>query len=283
MGSQIFILPHLDSIAGFTLLFITVTILAGWLATSGPRLSYFGIQLALAFYLINLQEFKIETSLTVARDRVAGIVLGLFMMWFVFDRLWSASTAVQMRRAFISLVRLLAQVVRQPVSTNVTAAITRSYALRETVNSGFNQVRGLADAVWFEFGPSRQQDLALRGRILGWQAQLRMLFISCVALAKYRLRFPGFELPEPVRLVEHEFDECLARALDGMSERLEGKAYEGTQNLEAAFVRLRDSVGNSVSAEASVALTANLKAFLPLSERITGLAVSLDKEIANRR
>ena len=97
------------------------------------------------------------------------------------------------------------------------------------------------------------------------------------------MRFPGFELPEPVRLAEHEFDECLARALNGMSDRLEGKAYDGTQNLEAAFVRLRDSVGNSVSAEASVALTANLKAFLPLSERITGLAVSLDKEIANRR
>src|SRR6266487_905866 len=146
MGSQVFILPYLDSIGGFTLLFITVTIVAAWIATSGPRLSYFGIQLALAFYLINLQEFKIETSLIVARDRVVGILLGLFMMWFVFDRLWSASTAVQMRRAFISLFRLLAQVVRQPVSTNVRAAITRNYALRETVNSGFNQVRGLADA-----------------------------------------------------------------------------------------------------------------------------------------
>jgi len=281
MGSQVFILPYLDSIGGFTLLFITVTIVAGWFATSGPRLSYFGIQLALAFYLINLQEFKIETSLTVARDRVVGILLGLFMMWFVFDRLWSASTAVQMRRAFISLFRLLAQVVRQPVSTNVTAAITRSYALRETVNTGFNQVRGLADAVWFEFGPSRQQDLALRSRILGWQPHLRMLFISCVALVKYRLRFPGFELPEQVRRAENEFEESLAHTLDGMSDRLEGKAYDGTQNLEAAFVRLRDTVRNSVSAEASVALTANLKAFLPLSERITGLAVSLNKEISS--
>src|SRR5258708_38025675 len=107
-----------------------------------------------------------------------------------------------------------------------------------------------------------------------------MVFISWVGLGKYRLGFPGFELPERVRLVEHEFEESLAHTLDGMSDRLEGKAYDGTQNLEAAFVRLRDSVGNSVSAEASVALTANLKAFLPLSERVTGLAVSLDKELS---
>src|SRR5262249_23688935 len=89
MGSQIFILPGLDSIAGFTLLFLTVTIIAGWFATSGPRLSYFGIQLALAFYLITLPEFTIQTSLQVARDRVVGVLLGLSMMWLVFDQLWS--------------------------------------------------------------------------------------------------------------------------------------------------------------------------------------------------
>ena len=106
-----------------------------------------------------------------------------------------------------------------------------------------------------------------------------MLFISCVALVKYRLRFPGFELPEPIRQAEQEFDESLARALDGMAGRLEGRAYDGTQNLEAAFVRLKESVRNSVSAEASVALTANVKTFLPLSERITGLMVSLNKDI----
>src|SRR5258705_9383418 len=85
IGSQVFILPYLDSIGGFTLLFIAVTIVGAWFATSSPRLSYFGVQLALAFFIINLQEFKMQTSLTVARDRVIGILLGLFMMWLVFD------------------------------------------------------------------------------------------------------------------------------------------------------------------------------------------------------
>ncbi len=266
-----FILPYLDSIGGFTLLFITVTIVAAWIATSGPRLSYFGIQLALAFYLINLQEFKIET----------GILLGLFMMWLVFDHLWSAPTVVEMRKTFISLFRLLAQLAREPVSSSQSVAIERSYSLRETINSRFNQVRALADALWFEFGPSRQQDLALRNRILGWQSQLRMLFISCVALVKYRLRFPGFELPEPVRRAENEFEESLAHTLDGMADRLEGKAREGTQDLETAFARLTDSVKSSASAETPAALSANLQSFLPLSQRIAALAVSLDKEISS--
>src|SRR5262249_21194511 len=66
MGSQIFVLPYLDSIGGFTVLFVLVTALSAWFLTSSPRLSYFGLQVAFAFYLINLQEFKIQTSLGVA-------------------------------------------------------------------------------------------------------------------------------------------------------------------------------------------------------------------------
>jgi len=36
--AQVFILPHLDSISGFTLLFLVVTIASAWIATSSPRL-----------------------------------------------------------------------------------------------------------------------------------------------------------------------------------------------------------------------------------------------------
>jgi multidrug resistance protein MdtO len=62
MGSQMFILPYLDSITGFTILFILVTVFSSWFMTSSPRLSYFGLQAALAFYLINLQNFASQTS-----------------------------------------------------------------------------------------------------------------------------------------------------------------------------------------------------------------------------
>jgi multidrug resistance protein MdtO len=277
--AQVFLLPAFDSIAGFTLLFIVVTVASAWIATSGPRLSYFGIQLANAFYWINLQDFGVQTSLVPARDRVIGIMLGLIMMWLVFDSLGSAPTAVQMRKAFISLFRLLAQLAREPLSSNQRIAIERTYSLRETINRSFNQVRDLADAVWFEFGPTRQRNLTLRRRILGWQPRLQMLFISYVALLKYRLRIPGFELPEPVRLAQQPFEESLARTLDDMADRLQGKTRGGTQSLEDAFGRLKESVRIASSVEAQGVLTADLKTFLSLSERITGLAGSLAREI----
>jgi multidrug resistance protein MdtO len=65
------------------LLLVAVSAFAAWFMTSSPRLSYFGIQVAVAFYLINLSEFKLQTSLEVARDRVIGILFGLCVMWAI--------------------------------------------------------------------------------------------------------------------------------------------------------------------------------------------------------
>jgi multidrug resistance protein MdtO len=107
MGSEMLILPQLDSIAGFTVFFILVIALASWFMTSSPRLSYFGFQIVVIFCLMNLQEFARQTSPAAARDRVVGVGLGLCMMWLVFDRLWSAPVAVEMKRMFISGLRYL--------------------------------------------------------------------------------------------------------------------------------------------------------------------------------
>lgn len=57
-------------------------------------MSYLGLQAALAFYLIHLSEFAPQLSLSVARDRLAGILLGLLVMWLVFDHLWAAPAAL---------------------------------------------------------------------------------------------------------------------------------------------------------------------------------------------
>jgi multidrug resistance protein MdtO len=126
------------------------------------------------------------------------MLLGLFMMWLVFDQLWGEHAALEMRKAFLSGLRLLAQLAREPVSNDPRTAIERSDALREMINTNFNNVRSLADGVLFEFGPSRQQDLALRDRIRRWQPQLRVLFVMRIASLNYRLQLTAFELPERV-------------------------------------------------------------------------------------
>lgn len=223
MGAQVFVLPSIDSIGAFALLCAMVTGIAAWFATASSRLSYFGVQLALGFYLVNLQDFKIQTSLAVARDRVVGVLLGLTMMWITFDLFWGSPAGVEMKKTFVNVIRLLAQFTREPISADHRAAVARSYALRAAIDQQFDRVRALADGVLFEFGPSRHQDLALRDEISKWQPQLRTLFLMRISSAQYRLRMPGFELPEAVGLWQQEYDHRSADILNQLADRIEGK------------------------------------------------------------
>jgi multidrug resistance protein MdtO len=279
IGAQVFILPSLDSIAGFTVLFVVVSVIAAWFATSSPRLSYFGIQIVVAFYLVNLQEFKAQISLGVARDRVVGILLGLFAMWLVFDQLWGSLASAEMKRTFIANLRWLAEFQRDPLPGESQTAIERSYSLRETINTNFDKVRSLADGVLFEFGPSRQQDLALRNQIREWQLRLRTLFLIRITLFKYRLQLPGFELPEAVRALQLDFDRRLAAILDRMAARIEGQTVTEQHDFEDASARLERTIMTCCLNGSQRSIPIELKTFLALSRSIESLVFSLENEI----
>jgi multidrug resistance protein MdtO len=280
LAAQVFVLPYVASIIGFTVLFMLVTAFASWIMTSSPRLSYFGVQVALAFYLINLQEFAFQTSLSIARDRVVGVLFGLFAMWMVFDQLWGKSAAVEMKRMFISNLRLMAEFVRGPLSAESEAAIKRSLSFRETINNGLDQVRTLTDGVLFEFGPTRQQDLALRARIIRWQSQLRMIFVTGIALWNYRLQLPGFELPKPVADAQAAFDESLTKVLDGMADRMEGAASVVSEDVGRLVDRLNQTIQACYQGKSQEPLAPKLETYVSLSRRIESLASSLDREIS---
>ena len=277
VGAEVFILPGLDSIAGFTLLFLAITVVSAWIMTSSPRLSYFGVQVVVAFYLINLSEFAVQTSLVLARDRVIGILLGLLMMWLVFDQFWSVSGAVQMERTFVSNLRLLAQFAREPISGDLRTASDRSYSLRETINNNFDQVKDLTGGILLEFGPSRPRDLALRERIIRWQTQVRMLFLTEIALWKYRAQLPGFELPTALATQQRQFDEGVALALEGMADRLEGRSPKSPSFEDS----VTDHEGNAEAYAKAPEQTFSDRdsARLSLRRRIQKLTTSLTQEI----
>ena len=280
MSAQVFILPYLDSITGFTLLFILVTALAAWFMTSSPRLSFFGLQLGAVYFVINMQKFARETSLSVARDRVAGVFLGLLMMWLIFDQIWGASASVEMRKVFISTLRLLAQFAREPVSGNIRSAIQRTSALHDTINLKFDSVRSLADGVLLEFGPSRRHDLALRDHIRRWQPQLRALFIMQTASLKYRLQSPGFELPEDAIVSLQAYDDCSAQMLEDIADRVEGKTPQ-ERPVSADSSALLEQISDSCRVDESrLLLSEHGPAFVPLLRQIDRLTTRLVNQIA---
>jgi multidrug resistance protein MdtO len=242
MGAQVFVLPYLDSITGFTVLFMVVTAISSWIATASPRLSYLGVQLALAFYLINLQEFTIQTSLAIARDRVFGVLLGLMSMWLIYDRLWVKNALDEMQTVFARNLEMFAELAEQLLEKDQMKAIRRIRQLRDQLNAGFAAVTAQADAVLFEFGPSRQQKLQIREDIRRWQPAIRTLLQVQVASAQYLFNKPLSNLPEPIAQAGVAFEKDIAQVMHAMASEVNGKPVEGVPDIRLSAAHMRQAV-----------------------------------------
>jgi multidrug resistance protein MdtO len=187
LGAQIFVLPSIDSIGGFTLLFALMTGAAAWIGTASSRISYTGVQFAFAFYLIHLSDFSIQTNLSVVRDRVLGVLLGTTMMWLVFERLFPRSASDEMVRIFVVNLRLLADLFSCSPRADDPVAVLKIRRLREEIYRHFGEVNAQSDAVPFETGPARAGDMAARDRIRRWQASVRSMYLLEAPLLQFRI------------------------------------------------------------------------------------------------
>ncbi len=89
VGSQVFILPFVDSIVTFALLFAAACGAIAWVGTSSPRLSYASRPMAMGYLLALFQKSGINPSLALSRDRLMGVLLGIVVMWLVVDSRWT--------------------------------------------------------------------------------------------------------------------------------------------------------------------------------------------------
>ena len=190
ISAQILILPAIDSIFGFALFFAAGTAIAAWFATSSPRLSFFGVQMALSFYFVNLQDSHVQTDLTIARDKVIGVLLGILAMGFIFDRFGTKSDAEQLQKLLVRNVRMLAQLGVCPVVRDRAIAVSQIGRLRSQINDNFASLESQTDAARFEFEfrHRREEDIAECERIQRAQPELRSIFLLELSLLSHRGR-----------------------------------------------------------------------------------------------
>jgi multidrug resistance protein MdtO len=278
MGAQVFVLPYIDGIAGFTVLFAVVTAIAAWIATASARLSYLGVQLALAFYLINLQEFTIQTSLSIARDRVFGVLLGLLSMGLFFDLLWVRNAVSEMQAIFAHNLELFAELAEQLLEKDNIKAIKRIRQLRDEINNGFQAVNAQSDAVLLDFSSSREQKLQIRKDIRRWQPPIRTLLQVQVASVQYLIKTPLSGLPEPVSQAGVGFERDIAQVMRAMASEVSGKPVDVVPDVRLSAARVQEEIskyykehGLQILPQASdlISLTENLASILaPLYEDI---------------
>ncbi len=242
MGAQVFVLPYLNSIAGFTVLFAIVTAISAWISTATPRLSYLGVQLALAFYLINLQEFTIQTSLAVARDRVVGVLLGLMCMWLIFDRLWVKDALQEMEEAFGHNLQIMSEFVEEPWKDDPKTATVRLLQFRDQINNGFNAVKAQSDAVLFEFGPTRARKLKVRDDIRRWQPTLGTLVQVQITYAQYLIETRLVTLPQPIAEAELAFQKDMALTMRAIADEISRKPSYPAPDVQESAAKLRQEI-----------------------------------------
>jgi multidrug resistance protein MdtO len=277
MGSQIFILPHIDSIGGFTLLFAVITAIAAWIATSSPRLSYCGTQIALAFFLVNLGEFRIQTSLTAERDRAVGVLLGVCMMGLVFGLAYPRKAAQQMLDVFVSNLRLLSQLVVHPSIQADPEGLVKLNDLREQIANNFSAVSSAAGAISFETGTTRAQQMMVGEKVKRWQAVLRTFYLMEIPLLQFYHFNVRTEVSDSVRQVEIRFQQTCGAVLTSIADCLEKQLAHG--KCESQFRPDLEKLLSSAAAEGKPIFSSHEQTLLELSHNIASLLDQLEEDV----
>ncbi|OUJ03335.1 FUSC family protein [Acetobacter cibinongensis] len=100
IGSIIVFMPHLHTIVAFLCMMSAGALLASWVKTGDERISYAGLQIALAFFLSDLKSYGPTTDMTTARDRIIGILIGNFITYAVFTTFWPSSAYTKLAKPF---------------------------------------------------------------------------------------------------------------------------------------------------------------------------------------
>jgi len=122
-GAIVFLIPSLTTIADLMAVVFLGALASGYVAAGSPRISYAGFQMAFAFFLCVVQGPAPAFDLTIARDRVIGILLGNLAVYLVFTNLWPISVGKRIDPAIASLLRgLSAMMTAADVRTRRTLA-----------------------------------------------------------------------------------------------------------------------------------------------------------------
>ena len=93
VSAMVFVLPSFTSIAALLAIVFAGTLVAAWIAAGSPRIAYAGFQMAFAFLLCVVQGAGPAFDLTIARDRIIGILFGNAVVYVLSAHCWPVSVA----------------------------------------------------------------------------------------------------------------------------------------------------------------------------------------------
>lgn len=130
MASILFLMPHMTSVGAIMALVFAGTLVSAWVWVGNERVSYAGVQVALAFLLTILQGFGPTFDLDTARDRIMGVLLGNCVLYFMMTQLWPVGV---IQRAWDSVQQALSHLAQmaRPAPAGMSEQDARDVSLAQ--------------------------------------------------------------------------------------------------------------------------------------------------------
>jgi uncharacterized membrane protein YccC len=263
----VYLLPHVETLGGFWLVFGAGTAVAAWVNFGTPRISYGGYQTGLAFYKAVLQGFGTAVSATVVRDRLIGVFFGLIVFGIVEHVLWPVRAQDALRARLAEALHLLADLARQRTKRETpTETAAQMDAWRRRISQKVEDVQTLIESSKFEQGAV---DLdALQTRI----GDAQIVFVLLLTLARHA---PASGLPPVVQTRAFELDVAVATALEALATRAVGGFTPAAPDLEGALDALERAIPDSPDAPGEAVTTATLAGPLALYRSLVATVTRL--------
>jgi multidrug resistance protein MdtO len=198
-----FLIPQMDSATSLLLLTAAGTAIFGWVAAGTDRISYAGLQGAFAFFMCIFQGFEPGTNLTIVRDRLLGIFLGIIVSSIIYFFLWPEHAIDSLRHALARLLRDLAQLLQKPGFDATTKAdIQAMNQTRGNITRELDKTLRLSELVVIENVVVKGYETLTPAVLERMTARLQALSIMTTALTSKSKLEEWRELDAPVQQAE---------------------------------------------------------------------------------
>jgi multidrug resistance protein MdtO len=254
-----YVLPNVENIGGFLLVFGAGCAVTAWVNVGTPRISYGGYQVGLAFWKATLQGFGMAVSAQVLRDRLVGVAFGLVVFGLVEHYLWPERAIDALRARLSEALRLLADLARAGTGDGkeLTSADVDSW--RRRISLKVAEVQAHIESSKFE--PHELDVGALEKKT----ADAQIVFVLLLTLARHQRG-----LSEAIRTRAREIDDAVAKTLESLAARAARGLGSPAPDLQSALAALERSVagvseihaGASATDDAPIGLYRSLAATL---------------------
>jgi multidrug resistance protein MdtO len=198
LSAILLLMPLMTDLGDLLLLLAPVTLLAAWIGYGSERISYAGLQIGLAFYLVVLQGYGPTISMYTARDRTIGILFGNIVITAIFTTIWPVSVANVVRTNLAKALEQLATLVG--LGARADGEIPQT--ARSAADMAFGQVIAQARAVLvndrFETSEVRRA-VGRRPIDATVVEEVGRLFIPVSAILDLSTELAGHDLPQPTQ------------------------------------------------------------------------------------